>query len=193
MKTIQPEVDKDNCYEVVDGQNHYLVSYDYGCYFIKDDATRIRCRDDWKKYVRDNHLTTIIITPHWHSKILGTRIHALKKCLDDAVKSLNTDESFKQVVFVGKTDEGLYSGFVYSTFSPVGSPSYDLGTHKGKHYAMSVGVDPCNSFTIGWGKSIPLKVGNRIHEIESPISIRHISIMVTDIVKPQKLNGRKSS
>lgn len=159
MKLIQPEIDRDNCYEVIDGQNHYLVSYDYGCYMLKDDQTRLEMRESWKSMMNNLNAKRLYVHPTW-SKALGTRGYPIKDSFKGYLEAtcdvlhkqiqsfVETPELFRKhpscyepLVFAIEDEYGklhpVLQSLYYCTSSKEQPFTIDLGTYRNNHYDIS--------------------------------------------------------
>lgn len=128
MKLIT-DIDKNNCYEVVDGQNHYLVPFDYGCYAYKDiqrsEEERIRGISDWKQFCAELGVVKMISPIPW-LKFTGTR----GKTIKDSILKLSSAAMNLYHPFCVQTRSGEY--LVVST-------AMNITGHKPSSHALYVG------------------------------------------------------
>lgn len=169
MKLIT-DIDKKDCYEVVDGQNHYLVPFDYGCYAYKDiqksEEERIRGISDWKQFCSECCVVKMIVPVPW-LKVIGTRGKAIKETIPNLVR----EHMVLCDPFCVVTSSGEY--LVVSTHSDcIKEPSIlGLGEYNGFRYRLD-GALTNYSFT-GDSHSHVMVWSSFKEPILKPISITH--------------------
>ena len=193
MKLIQPKIDKDNCYKVIDGQNHYLVSYDYGCYMLKDDQTRLEMRQSWKSLMDSLNARCLYVHPTW-SKALGTRGYPIKESFSGYLESTcnvlhKQIQSFVETPELFRKHPSCYEPLVFAIEDGYGeirpvlqglcwipnkepTCAIDLGTYRNNHYEIS------------WNTHNMVEVVNQKETEKLVFGWRIAKVCVTPIIKP---------
>ncbi len=132
MKLIT-NIDKNDCYEVIDGQNHYLVPFDYGCYaykdIIKDENHRCSGIKEWKAFCAQYDVVKMIIPIPW-LKFVGTR----GKTIKDSILKLSTTDMNLDNPFCVQTRSGEY--LVVSAKPPFCGIRMYVGEYQGFRYRV---------------------------------------------------------
>lgn len=168
MKLIT-DIDKKDCYEVIDGQNHYLVPFDYGCYAYKDvqksEEERIRGISDWKQFCAECGVVKMIVPVPW-LKVIGTRGKEIKESIMEIAHTFQMNGQF-----CVQTSTGQYL-VVSSPFRPfTKNIIIGLGEYNGFRYRLDGAV---TNYSFAGSPSYPVVVWSPFKEpVLKPISITH--------------------